>query len=128
MGGFAGRPGTSLPGTSAPSTFGGAYNPSPSTMPVFSGNERTAMTDFFSGEYARAVSALEAQVGGSMESRAAHFYLACAQAALVLIGRENPITLNTARLHLTLAGDAPELTSARQYISPRVLAVLEQQP
>jgi tetratricopeptide (TPR) repeat protein len=93
----------------------------PSATPA---DERTALVDFFSGQYQAAASKLTLLAAGPNASPRTYFYLACSQAALVLTGKADPTALDVARRQLALAGDRAKFAADQALISPRIKRAL----
>lgn len=85
---------------------------------------RDGMRAFFNGEYRTAVQQLDVAAREPGASARARAFLACAKASLVLTGGANEALLREAQADYR---SAPSLVdSDRRFISPKVLALLEQ--
>ena len=91
-------------------------------------DERAAIAAFFSGEYGDAAASLEALIDSGRDASArAHLYLAFSLAALVVTEGSDEGRMETARLHLANAGTTDALETDRRFLSPRLVALLENQ-
>jgi hypothetical protein len=108
--------------------------PPPATAAVRPIDERTGLLQFFSGDYESAAASLAAltATNGVTTTRSdyprAHFYLACARAALVLTGKAPRSTLREAAAILALADDRGQYEADKRLISPRIRQELGMQP
>jgi hypothetical protein len=99
-------------------------------------DDRRGVLQFFSGDYAAAATSLTALVAGLNASNAspasrrerAYFYLACAQAALVLTGGAPRSAITDARAQLTRANDTGQYGADKRLISPRIKQELGMRP
>jgi hypothetical protein len=102
-------------------------------------DDRVGIVQYFSGDYEAAAASLTALTsnlsaqGASDTSIAvrrerAYFYLACAQAALVLTGRAPRRAIGDARAQLTRANDTGQFSADKQLISPRIRQELGMRP
>ena len=83
------------------------------------------MALFFKGDYAGAVAQLRSVSGGPTPTARAYFYLACAEAGLVLTGQGDVPMLEEARgLYANANGNSGEFSADRRFISPSVLTLL----
>jgi hypothetical protein len=107
-----------------------AIVPTRSAAPPAAGplDERTGLVQFFSGDYESAAASLATVAAGTNASPRAHFYLACAQAALVLTGKAPRTSLEAARGELALVKDTGQFAADKRLISPRIMQELGMQP
>jgi len=117
--------------TASPVRPGTANRPNPpsaaSSQDVSAVRERTAIIDFYSGQYEAAATQLSAIAASATASSRARFYLACSRAALILTGKADAATLDDARRQLALAGDTAALSNDKTLVSPRIRQVLRLQ-
>ncbi len=98
---------------------------SPTLPSAISAGERAGMKLFFNGDYAGAAAQMRTVSYGKSPTARAHFYFACAQAGLVLIGRADRESLTEAQAYFEGArGDSEVFSADRQYVSPRILQLL----
>src|SRR5262245_46307092 len=102
--------------------------PPPAVLPPPVQDERAGVLQFFSGDYQGAAASLAAVTSASGASDRAHFYLACAQTALVLTGKAPRTSLDAARAELALARDTGQFAADKRLISPRIAQELRMQP
>ena len=115
--------------TSHPPTRRSATPTAGSSLPVTSGQERSALVDFFSGQYEQAATKLSALTAGPNASLRAYFYLACSRAALALTGKvDATAAVADARGQLALARDTGQFAADKALISPRIKQTLGMQP
>jgi tetratricopeptide (TPR) repeat protein len=112
--------------TSTPPRPGGKAPPrGPVTPPPVTRDEQAGMILFYRGDYAGAATELSGTVAGPTASARAYFYLACAQAGMVLTGRADRQLLPQAQVNFVAAGgDWSAFEADRQYISPRIREML----
>lgn len=108
------------PGSAVGSTVGKTLPPALVAPP----DERSALVDFFSGQYETAASKLAALTATPNASPRAYFYLACSRAALVLTGKDATSAIADARAQLALAGDTGQFAADKALISPRIKQTL----
>jgi tetratricopeptide (TPR) repeat protein len=92
-------------------------NPTPPPAPI---DERSALVDYFSGQYEAAASKLNAIAASPNASPRARFYLACSQAALTLTGKADASLLIDARAQLSRLGNTAQFAADKPLISPRI--------
>jgi tetratricopeptide (TPR) repeat protein len=87
--------------------------------------ERSALVEFYSGQYEAARTRLWALMDGGRISPRGYFYLACSRAALALTGKpDDDNVIPEAQAQLKLAGDTNQFTADKVLISPRIRQVL----
>ena len=106
----------------------GIVSPPVGTLVPRVSDERPGVLQFFSGDYEAAAASLSAVTRASGASDRAHFYLACAQTALVLTGKAPRTSLDAARAELVLARDSGQFAADKRLISPRIAQELRMQP
>ena len=91
--------------------------------------ERSALVDFFTGQYQVAANKLSTLTAGPNASPRAYFYLACSRVALAFTGKADAATaIADARAQLALAGDTGQFALDKSLISPRIRLALGIQP
>jgi hypothetical protein len=90
--------------------------------------EREAIVRYFSGDYAAAYEGLRGVANTDAATPRTYLYFACAQAALVLTGRSQPLLMAEARALVPRIGDPTALARDLALISPRIRAELGLQP
>jgi hypothetical protein len=87
--------------------------------------ERSALVEFYSGQYEAARTRLWALMDGGRISPRGYFYLACSRAALALTGKpDDDNVIPEAQAQLKLAGDTNQFTADKRLISPRIRQAL----
>ena len=87
--------------------------------------ERSALVEFYSGQYEAARTRLWALMDGGRISPRGYFYLACSRAALALTGKpDDANVIPEAQAQLKLAGDTNQFTADKALISPRIRQAL----
>ena len=80
---------------------------------------------FYQGKYAEAARELTGTVAGPSASARAYFYLACAQAGMMLTGQADRQILVQAQVAFRASGgDWSVFEADRRYISPRIRELL----
>lgn len=98
----------------------GVVTPVPSADPP----EQQAIVAYLRGDYARAIRLLTPLADAPNPSARAFIYLACSNAALVLMGRAGEGVLADARAQLQRAGSLEPFAADRRLVSPSVWRML----
>ncbi|HEY2433920.1 MAG TPA: hypothetical protein VGI12_14690 [Vicinamibacterales bacterium] len=89
--------------------------------------QRLALLAFYQGNYKETIRLLTPLDAGARAPARVHFYLACSEAALALLGppAEASARIRAARLRYQRTAGHNELTQDRRFIAPKILRALE---